>query len=173
MPRSWQWFDRVYEAALAYYGAYQQADPLQRGGLRPDASKDLQDPTFARLESRAVQMLLQSLQDSVVSQARATLSSVGLLYQVLKQYQPGGLHERAELLKALTELPSSQSPRNAVTFPEAHFLHLRQGRFFLKAFVCPDQALCQLSWHLWARSMKFHRQEPPHGMFYGNATVRP
>ena len=128
--RSWQWFDRVYEVALGYYAVYQQSDPLQRGLLRPYLPQDLQDPTFARLESRAVQMFLQALPESVVNQATATrtLSTVGLLYQVLKQYQPGGLHERAELLKALTDLSTAQSPGDAVLSLQQWFRHISRAR---------------------------------------------
>ena len=128
--KSWQWFDRVYEVALGYYAMYQQSDPLQRGQLKAELTPDLRDPTFARLESRAVQMLLQAVPESVVNQATATrtLSSVGLLYQVLKQYQPGGLHERAELLRALTELATAQAPGEAVLLLQGWFRHVSRAR---------------------------------------------
>ena len=128
--RSWQWFDRVYEAALAYYSAYQQSDPLQRGQLKPELPQDLKDPMFARLESRAVQMFLQALPESVVNQATATrtLSTVGLLYQVLKQYQPGGLHERAELLRSLTESSVAQNAGDAVLLLQQWFRHVSRAR---------------------------------------------
>ena len=139
--RSWQWFDRVYEVALEYYATYQRSDPLQRGQLRPDLPSDLQDPTLARLESRSVQMLLQALPDSVVSQATATrtLSSVGLLYQVLKQYQPGGLHERAELLKSLTELSSAQTPGDGVLLLQGWFRHASRAK--VMNIQLPDSSL--------------------------------
>ena len=103
--KSWLWWDKVYEAALKYYHDYQQSDPLSRGLLRPDLPEDLQHHSLARLESRAVSMILHAVPESVSSQALATrsLSSVGLLFQILKQYQPGGLSERQELLKSLTE----------------------------------------------------------------------
>ena len=98
--KSWQWYDRVFEAALEYYRMYQEADPLKRGQIWPDLPADLQSPIFARLEARAVSMLLNSVPESVSSEALATmsLSSVGIIYQVLKQFQPGGLMERQELL---------------------------------------------------------------------------
>ena len=55
--KSWQWYDRAYEASLEYYRLYQEADPLKRGQIRPDLPLDLQTPIFARLEARAVSML--------------------------------------------------------------------------------------------------------------------
>ena len=65
-----------------------------------------------------------------MSQATATrtLSTVGLLYQVLKQYQPGGLHERAELLRALTELSAVQSAGEAVLLLQGWFRHVARAR---------------------------------------------
>ena len=94
--KSWQWRDRVYEAALRHYHDYQQADPLSRGLLCADLPEDLRHHTFARLESRAVSMILHAVPESIASQALATrsLSTVGLLFQILKQYQPGSLGER-------------------------------------------------------------------------------
>ena len=128
--KSWQWYDRVYEASLDYYRTYQEADPLKRGQIRPDLPADLQNPAFARLEARAVSMLLNSVPESVSSQALATrsLSSVGIIYQVLKQFQPGGLMERQELLKSLTELPVAGSGREAVLSLQAWFRHVAKAR---------------------------------------------
>ena len=128
--KSWQWYDRVYEAALEHYRMYQEADPLKRGQIRPDLPSDLQNPVFARLEARAVSMLLNSVPESVSSQALATrsLSSVGIIYQVLKQFQPGGLMERQELLKSLTELQMAGSGQEAVLTLQAWFRHVARAR---------------------------------------------
>ena len=128
--KSWQWYDRVYEAALEYYRMYQEADPLKRGQIRPDLPSDLQNPVFARLEARAVSMLLNSVPESVSSQALATrsLSSVEIIYQVLKQFQPGGLMERQGLLKSLTELPVAGSGQEAVVTLQAWFRHVARAR---------------------------------------------
>ena len=115
--KSWQWFDTVYEVALEYYELFQKSDPLQRGQLKPDLPQDLRNPTFARLESRAVQMLLQSFPESVVSQATATrtLSSVGLLYQVLKQYQLPAWWPPRKGRTVLTELNGSGGARSSAS----------------------------------------------------------
>ena len=96
--RSWEWYQRVQEASMQYYHEYQASDPLRTGQIMPDLPEDLRSPVYARLESRAVQMLLQAVPESISNQAMATrtLSSVGILFQVLKQYQPGGLQERQE-----------------------------------------------------------------------------
>ena len=128
--QSWRWYNRVYEAALKYYHDYQQSDPLTRGLLRPDLPDDLQHHTFARLESRAVSMLLHAVPESVSSQALATrsLSTVGLLFQILKQYQPGGLGERQELLKSLTDLSPAASAGEAVLLLQAWFRHVARAR---------------------------------------------
>ena len=128
--KSWLWWDKVYEAALKFYHDYQQSDPLTRGQIRPDLPEDLQHHTFARLESRAVSMLLQAVPESVSSQALATrsLSTVGLLFQILKQFQPGGLSERQELLKSLTDLSPSSHPSDAVLVLQSWFRHIARAR---------------------------------------------
>ena len=116
--------------ALQYYHEYQQSDPLSRGLLRPDLPEDLQRHTLARLESRAVSMILHAVPESVSSQALATrsLSTVGLLFQVLKQFQPGGLGERQELLKSLTELNQAVHASEAVLTLQSWFRHIARAR---------------------------------------------
>ena len=128
--RSRLWWEKVYEAALRYYNEYQQADPLSRGQLRPDLPEDLRHHAFARLESRAVAMILHAVPESVASQALATrsLSTVGLLFQILKQYQPGGLSERQELLKALTDLSPATQAGEAVLALQGWFRHVARAR---------------------------------------------
>ena len=128
--KSWQWWDRVYEAALRHYHDYQQADPLSRGLLRADLPEDLRHHTFARLEPRAVSMILHAVPESIASQALATrsLSTVGLLFQILKQYQPGGLGERQELLRSLTDLSPASHAGDAVLVLQAWFRHVARAR---------------------------------------------
>ena len=128
--KSWQWYDRVYEAALEHCRVYQEADSLKRGQIRPDRPPDLQNPIFARLEANAVSMMLNSVPESVSSQALATrsLSSVGIIYRVLKQFQPGGLMERQELLKSLTELQTAGSGQEAVLTQQAWIRHVARAR---------------------------------------------
>ena len=128
--KSWLWWDKVYEAALKYYHDYQQSDPLSRGLLRPDLPEDLQHHSLARLESRAVSMILHAVPESISSQALATrsLSSVGLLFQILKQYQLGGLSERQELLKSLTELGPAAQASEAVLILQQWFRHVARAR---------------------------------------------
>ena len=128
--KSWQWWDRVYEAALRHYDDYQQADPLSRGLLRADLPEDLRHHTFARLESRAVSMILHAVPESIASQAMATrsLSTVGLLFQILKQYQPKVLGERQELLKSLTDLSPASHAGDAVLVLQAWFRHVARAR---------------------------------------------
>ena len=128
--RSWEWYQRVQEASMQYYHEYQAADPLRRGQIRPDLPEDLRSSTFARLESRAVQMLLQAVPESISNQAMATrtLSSVGILYQILKQYQPGGLQERQELLRSLTDLPPVTTAADAVLYLQGWFRHVSRAR---------------------------------------------
>ena len=90
---------------------------------------------------RAVQMLLQAVPESISNQAMATrtLSSVGILFQVLKQYQPGGLQERQELLRSLTDLPSVSSAAEAVSYLQGWFRHV--GRARAMSAQLPDGSL--------------------------------
>ena len=128
--KSCLWWDKVYEAVLKYYHEYQRSDPLNRGLLRPDSPEDLQHHSLARLESRAVSMILHAVPESVSSQALATrsLSSVGLLFQILKQYQPGGLGERQELLKSLTDLTQASHAAEGVLTLQSWFRHVARAR---------------------------------------------
>ena len=128
--KSWLRRDKVYEAALKFYHDYQQSDPLTGGQIRPDLPEDLQHHTFARLESRAVSMLLQAAPESVSSQALAarSFSTVGPLFQILKQFQPGGLSERQELLKSLTDLSPASHPSDAVLVLQSWFRHIARAR---------------------------------------------
>ena len=70
------------------------------------------------------------LLESVPSQALATrsLGSVGIIFQVLKQFQPGGLNERQELLKSLTELPTANNGHEAVLTLQAWLRRISRAR---------------------------------------------
>ena len=143
--RSWQWYDRVYDSALKHYHQHQESDPLTRGQWRPDLVPDLQNPSFARLEARAASMLMHAVPESISSQALATrpLSTVGLLFQILKQFEPGGLGKRQKWLQSLTELASATAASEAVLTLQARTMHLQipDGSLLLAALESMSKSL--------------------------------
>ena len=98
------WWKRILEEAHCWYQKWCEAPAVERGLIRPQMSAELTDMRYWRLESRAYAML----QNAVPSLVREELVSsrsihcVGLLFHVLRLYQPGGLQERTRLLDQLS-----------------------------------------------------------------------
>ena len=103
--RSAEWWDRVMRVAESTYRTWQAAAPLHKSQIQCLPPEDLNSHRFARLESRALSMLLESIpecikQDMVVSR---NMTCVNAVYRILITYQPGGLEERQRLIKSLAE----------------------------------------------------------------------
>ena len=115
-PASKTWWTMVKEQANYYYQQYVQADVLRKSQVFPQLGEELSHYRYVRLESRALSMLQRSIPESCYNAALAgrCLSTVGLLFQVYKSFQPGGLNERQSMLKGLTDLGVADTPRVAV-----------------------------------------------------------
>ena len=110
------WWDRVeYEAKLLYQ-QWSLAAALDKGLVLPKVSEALSQARFRRLESRAFGMLQAAVPQLIRDELLATRSMhcVGLVYQVLKIFCPGGLQERAQVLSELTSLGVAKTSADAV-----------------------------------------------------------
>ena len=59
--RSGLWWARVSEVAQLAYQSWQAAGPLEKSLVECQPPADLQDPRYARLEARALGMLIESV----------------------------------------------------------------------------------------------------------------
>ena len=100
---SGDWWHLLIREALSWYDEHQQLAPLKRIHHDPQPSSKLCQPKWCRLERRASTMLLRALpqtaRDEMVSTKK--LSALGIICQLLKSYQPGGLGEKELVLKSL------------------------------------------------------------------------
>ena len=124
------WWDSVVSEAQKAYDRYASSSSTLRGSIVGELSGELGDPRYTRLEARALAMLSKAVPDSVYQQALASrsLSTVGLLFQVLKSFQPGGLLERQSLLKGLGELSVAATAHQGVETLQTWFRWLARAR---------------------------------------------
>ena len=104
-PTSHLWWQLVMEEARGWYGNHQSLSPLDRVSHKPSASGQLQEARWSRLERRASSLLLASLPDSQKEEMVATknLTPLAMVARLMTVYQPGGLSEKAIILKALEQ----------------------------------------------------------------------
>lgn len=97
------WWDASLNEAVALYGRWLQAGPLQRLRMRPNVGVA---PAYQRLEQRGITMLLTALPEQLRNDivAARDVSVVSILYKLLTVFQPGGAAERTALLRSLTEV---------------------------------------------------------------------
>ena len=114
-PMSEVWWTRVVSEAKRWYQVWCASSSVERGQVVPSLSFELQQSRYRRLESRAYAMLQNALPSCVKDEviASRSLHCVGVLYHVLRMYQPGGLAERTRLLDQLG------APGKATTASEA------------------------------------------------------
>ena len=102
---------------LNTYGRWLEAGPIERLHIAPPSDEACSStPLRRRMTLRASTLLMnampQGLREELV--ASRTLSTSGILFKVLRNYQPGGAAEKAETLQALTVAKSAKTPRDAV-----------------------------------------------------------
>ena len=110
------WWRRVMEATTSKYAQWLHADPLTR--LRITAPENAVLSTgYERLDQRVTSLLLQSVPKSTKDEiiAARELTTTGILFRVLRTFQPGGLVEKSRLLQDLTTPQPMKSVAEAVT----------------------------------------------------------
>ena len=99
------WWDEVLRVAGALYRVWLESEPMERLRLVPVSPPAFQVPPWLRIEQRGSVALLKALPESLRSElvAQREVSSIGIMFKVLRVYQPGGLGERTTLLKQLVD----------------------------------------------------------------------
>ncbi|CAE7876436.1 GIP, partial [Symbiodinium necroappetens] len=111
------WWNRVEWEAQTLYRQWSRAPSIEKGLIQPRMSIELTHVRLRRLESRAYGMLQSSVPQAIRDELLATrsLHCVGLLFQILKVFAPGGMQERAQVLTELTNLGSAKSAADIVS----------------------------------------------------------
>ena len=114
-PSSGEYWQAVLAEAGRFYATWQTADPLTRSQVIAVPPPYLTHPSLARLENRALAMLLKAVPETLREEliSSRNMSTINLIFKVYCVYQPGGLRERSMLLTFLT------SPGQASTAVEA------------------------------------------------------
>eukprot|EP00435_Cladocopium_sp_Y103_P005472 s1608_g1.t2 len=110
------WWESVTKAAGEAYQRWLLSDPVQRLHVNPVMPPECAT-TWARLEQRGQSMLLGALPEGLKSEVLASRSTntVEILYRIYTRYQPGGLGEKALLLRQLVD---GKTPNSASEFLE-------------------------------------------------------
>eukprot|EP00435_Cladocopium_sp_Y103_P055404 s1091_g18.t1 len=97
------WWEAVLQEAQTAYDMWLHSEPLQRLYISPSVPGECRT-TWARLEQRGQSMLLQALPELQAEMLASRIThSVEIVFRVLTRYQPGGLGEKALLLRQLVE----------------------------------------------------------------------
>ena len=100
--------------ATEAYGRWQASGPLEKSLVECRVPVELQDPRYARLESRALGMLLEGVPERIKDELVATkgMTCGNAVFRILLAYQPGGLGERQELIQNLTDPGSANTAQD-------------------------------------------------------------
>ena len=109
-PNALQWWDELMAEVTFRYQNWLQAGPLERLQMpSPQQEKYNYNATRRGLELRISTMLLASFPATRIG----GLSSGEIMYKVLRQYQPGGIAEKAETLSSLTTMAAASNAKQA------------------------------------------------------------
>ncbi len=99
------WWQMTMEEARNWYERHQTLSPLDRVSHKPKPSENLAEAKWMRLERRASSLLLSALPDIQKEEMVATknLTPLSMVTRLMTIYQPGGLSEKAIILKALEQ----------------------------------------------------------------------
>ena len=100
------WWDETMRVAGESYQRWLASEPMERLRIVASLPPSFRHAPWLRIEQRGSVALLKALPDSLRSElvAQREISSVSIVYKVLRVYQPGGLGERTTLLKQLVDL---------------------------------------------------------------------
>ena len=109
-----RWWDCLVAITEREYRRWLASNPLEKLQVKaPDRSQTSEG--FVRLDQRVTTLLMSSLPDSVKQDLVATrqLHAAGVLFCILRKYQPGGLNEKTATLAALTQTSEASGPIEA------------------------------------------------------------
>ena len=103
-PQAHRWWPLVEEEARHYYETWRQSTPVERLYVKPRCKVVEEDPSLQRTEQRGISLLIkavpESVKETIVSERMMT--STGIIFTLMKNFQPGGANERSMLLTTLT-----------------------------------------------------------------------
>ena len=114
-PQASRWWVLVVEEAYKYYHEWRKATPMERLKIVPESEMVKKDLTLHRTEQRGISLLLKAIPTTVKETviAERLMTTTGILFTLLKNFQPGGSSERTMLLKELSEIKVGKSPGEA------------------------------------------------------------
>ena len=114
-PQASRWWVLVVEESYKYYHEWRKATPMERLRIVPESEVVKTDLTLHRTEQRGISLLLKAIPTSVKETviAERLMTTTGILFTLLKNFQPGGSSERTMLLKELSEIKVGKSPGEA------------------------------------------------------------
>ena len=116
-PQAHRWWELVELEAKGYYEQWRVATPMARLHIKPRCQVVEKNPTLQRTEQRGISLLVRaipsSMRETIV--AERLMTSTGILFTLLKNYQPGGRGERTTLLKELSNPKYGKSLTDAAT----------------------------------------------------------
>ena len=116
-PQAHRWWPLVEEEARHYYEKWRQSTPVERLYVKPQCKVVEEDPSLQRTEQRGISLLIkavpETIRETIVSERLMT--STGIIFTLMKNFQPGGANERTMLLKTLTQPSWGTSVKEATT----------------------------------------------------------
>eukprot|EP00434_Breviolum_minutum_P039932 symbB.v1.2.035473.t1/scaffold4784.1/size34903/1 len=104
-PQAHRWWPLVEAEARHYYETWRQSTPVERLYVRPRCKVVEEDPSLQRTEQRGISLLIkavpESVKETIVSERMMT--STGIIFTLMINFQPGGANERSMLLTTLTQ----------------------------------------------------------------------
>ena len=104
-PQAHRWWPLVEAEARHYYETWRQSTPVERLYVKPRCKVVEEDPSLQRTEQRGISLLIkavpESVKETIVSERMMT--STGIIFTLMKNFQPGGANERSMLLTTLTQ----------------------------------------------------------------------
>ncbi|CAE7824994.1 unnamed protein product [Symbiodinium microadriaticum] len=111
------WWKQVRTKAALAYDKWVVSGPIERLRVTPEATSDLEEGRWSRVNSRAASMVLAALDESIRSELvsrRMTGSVTSIVFRLLTLYQPGGEEEKYRTLQQLQSPPRETDPAKAV-----------------------------------------------------------
>ena len=110
------WFSACLEVARQAYAEYSLASPLNRLAMQPVIPEALKDGKWARLERKVMTLLLGSMKKAAKEDAvtHRIVDVPSLLFRLHVLYQPGGVSERAAVLKHLEGKPIGEDVHECI-----------------------------------------------------------
>ena len=104
-PQAHRWWPLVEEEARHYYETWRQSTPVERLYVKPRCKVVEEDPSLQRTEQRGISLLIKAVPESVKETivSERLMTSTGIIFTLMKNFQPGGANERSMLLTTLTQ----------------------------------------------------------------------